>query len=96
MLLPAVMIGTLFYFLLLRPERRKQQDHKLLLESLKKDDRVVTIGGIYGVVANVRREDNRVTLKVDETNNTKLDVTFNAIAQIITGDTAGDKATKSL
>jgi preprotein translocase subunit YajC len=86
MLFPLVLIFMLFYFLIMRPERRKQADHKSLLESLKKNDRVITIGGIYGVVANVQRDDDRVTLKVDEANNTKVDVTFNSIARVITED----------
>jgi preprotein translocase subunit YajC len=90
MLFPLVLIFALFYFLIMRPERRKQADHKSLLESLKKNDRVITIGGIYGVVANVQREDDRVTIKVDETNNTKLDVTFNSIARVIVEDSEGD------
>ena len=90
MLFPLVLIFALFYFLIMRPERRKQADHKSLLESLKKNDRVVTIGGIYGVVANVLRDDDRVTIKVDETNNTKLDVTFNSIARVIVEETEAE------
>jgi preprotein translocase subunit YajC len=86
MLFPLVLIFMLFYFLIMRPERRKQADHKSLLESLKKNDRVVTVGGIYGVVANVQREADRVTIKVDETNNTKLEVTFGSIARVIVGE----------
>ena len=83
MLFPLALIFLLFYFLIMRPERRKQADHKSLLESLKKNDRVITIGGIYGVVANVQRDDDRVSLKVDEANNTKIDVTFSSIARVL-------------
>ncbi|HEY2761793.1 MAG TPA: preprotein translocase subunit YajC [Pirellulales bacterium] len=81
----------LFYFLILRPERRKQSDHKSLLSQLKKNDRVVTIGGIYGIVANVMPESDRVSLKIDEASNTKIDVTFNAIARIIVEQPEGEK-----
>lgn len=83
MLFPLALIFLLFYFLIMRPERRKQADHKALLESLKKNDRVITIAGIYGVVANVLRDEDRVTLKVDEANNTKIDVTFSSIARVL-------------
>ncbi|HZZ27868.1 MAG TPA: preprotein translocase subunit YajC [Pirellulales bacterium] len=83
MMFPLILIFVLFYFLMMRPEKRKQADHKALLEALKKNDRVVTIGGIYGVVANVQRDADRVTIKVDETTNTKLDVTFGAIARVV-------------
>jgi preprotein translocase subunit YajC len=81
----------LFYFLILRPERRKQADHKSLLSALKKNDRVVTIGGIYGIVANVQPEADRVTLKIDEATNTKIEVTFSSIARVIAADAEAKK-----
>ncbi|MCC7085649.1 MAG: preprotein translocase subunit YajC [Pirellulales bacterium] len=80
---PLIAMIGLFYFLIVRPEKRKQAEHKSLLEAVKKNDRVVTIGGIHGVVTNVQRDADRVTLKIDEANNTKIDVTFNAIARVI-------------
>lgn len=88
--LPFILIGVLFYLILLRPERRKHKEHLSLLSNLKKNDRVVTIGGIYGKVYDVQREQDRVTLKVDEANNTKIDVTFSAISRVIVED-AGEK-----
>src|SRR5262245_33952028 len=91
MLLPLAMIFVLFYFIILRPEKRKSADHRALLESIKKNDRVVTIGGIYGVVMNVQKESDRVTLKIDESNNTKIDVTFNAIARVMAADAESEK-----
>ena len=91
LLLPFAMIFVLFYFLILRPEKRKQADHKTLLEAIKKNDRVVTIGGIYGVVTNVLREEDRVTLRIDEANNTKIDVTFNAIGRVLGEEPEAEK-----
>ena len=56
---------------------------------------MVTIGGVYGVVTNVQRDSDEVTLKVDEATNTKLRVTFGSIARIL-GETAeADKGGKS-
>ena len=93
--LPAlVAIGFLFYFMILRPERRRQSSHKALLENLKKNDRVVTIGGIYGTVTNVQRDSDEVTIKVDETTNTKLRVTFGSIARVLGDETADQKPAK--
>jgi preprotein translocase subunit YajC len=92
-LLPAVVvIVVLFYFLMIRPERKKQATHKTLLENLKKNDRVVTIGGIYGVVMNVQRDSDEVTLKIDEATNTKIRVTFGAIARVLGEDASGEKS----
>jgi preprotein translocase subunit YajC len=91
-LLPGLaLIAVLFYFLMIRPERRKQAAHKSLLEGLKKNDRVVTIGGMYGVVMNVLREADEVTIKIDEANNTKVRVTFGAIARVIPEEPSGEK-----
>lgn len=92
MMLPMiVMIGFLFYFLVLLPQRREQRKRQDMLGAIKKNDRVVTIGGIYGVVTNVQRDADEVTLKVDESNNTKLRVTLGAIARIV-GDEPSQEA----
>jgi preprotein translocase subunit YajC len=90
--LPAVLGAMmLYYFLIIRPDRRKQSAHRSNLEALKKNDRVVTIGGIYGVVMNVQRDADEVTLKIDETNNTKIRVTFGSIARIVGDEPASEK-----
>lgn len=90
-LFPIAAAIALYYFMILRPERRKQAGHRTQLESLKKNDRVVTIGGIYGVVMNVQRDADEVTLKIDEANNTKIRVTFAAIGRVVTDEPPGDK-----
>ena len=64
---------------------------QVTLEALKKNDRVITIGGIYGVVNNVQRDSDQVTITVDEGSNTKLRVTYGAIARVIPEQTSGDK-----
>jgi preprotein translocase subunit YajC len=93
-MLPALaMIAVLFYFLMVRPERRKQAAHRELLEALKKNDRVVTVGGIYGVVMNVDRAADKVTLKIDETTNAKIQVTYGSISRVVGDEPAGDTAT---
>jgi preprotein translocase subunit YajC len=66
-----------------------------MLSNLKKNDRVVTVGGIYGVVSNVHREADEVTLKVDESTNTKLRVTMASIARVLaTEDSSQDTPSK--
>jgi len=73
----------LFYFIFLRPDIKREKTLKSMREGLKKNDRVVTTGGIFGVVTNVQRESNEVTIKVDETTNTKLRVTLESIARVL-------------
>ncbi len=78
--LPVLVIGFMFYFMLIRPERRKQGRHRHMLEDLKKNDRVVTAGGIKGVVSSVNRDHQEVTLTIDESTGTKIRINIASIA----------------
>jgi preprotein translocase subunit YajC len=93
-ILPFLAIGLLFYFMLIRPQRREQAKRQAMLSNVKKNDRVVTIGGIYGVVMNVHREADEVTIKVDEATNTKLRVTVSAVNRVIRAEPAEEESTK--
>jgi len=90
-LLPLVIIAVLFYFMLIRPERRKRQEMDRLVANLKKNDRVVTSGGILGTVVNVSPESEELTLKVDESTNTKLRVLRHAIVRVLPAESGGEK-----
>jgi len=68
--LPIIAIGILWYFLLLRPQRREQSRRDQLLKDLKKNDRVVSVGGILGTIANLSEKE--VTLKVDDSTRIRL------------------------
>jgi preprotein translocase subunit YajC len=89
---PIIAIAFLFYFLLIRPQRREQSQREAMLAGLKKNDHVITIGGIRGVVTNIRREVDEVTIKVDEATNTKLRVTVGAIARIVAEEPPADSS----
>lgn len=67
---PMIIIAVLWYFLLFRPQRREQAKKEQMLSALKKNDRVITIGGIIGTVANISADGREVTLKVDD--NTRI------------------------
>ncbi|MBI4691142.1 MAG: preprotein translocase subunit YajC [Nitrospirae bacterium] len=62
--LPLILIFVIFYFLLIRPQQKKAKEHRQMLDNLKKGDKVVTSGGIYGVVEAVGT--STVTLKIAE------------------------------
>ena len=68
-LLPMILIFVVFYFLLIRPQRKKDKEAKQMLANLKVGDRVCTIGGIYGTI--VRIKDDVMTIEVGE-NKTQL------------------------
>ncbi len=61
-LVPIILIFVLFYFLLIRPQQKRQKQHKQMVESLKKGDEVVTAGGTLGKITDVG--DNFITLEV--------------------------------
>jgi preprotein translocase subunit YajC len=92
LVMPWLAIGFLFYFLLWRPQQRERARRQAMLDGLKKNDRVIAAGGIYGVVADVDREANRVTLKVDETTNAKLRVTLSSVVPLPSEEPSGDKS----
>lgn len=92
-LLPIVAIAMAAYLILIRPERERQRKQQSLLAGIKKNDRVVTAGGLCGTVASVDREAGRVSLKVDESSNVKLTVTLASIAQLTpAGSDASDSS----
>jgi preprotein translocase subunit YajC len=94
-MLPFVAIFVVFYFLMIRPQRREQARRQEMLSGVKKNDRVVTIGGVYGVVTNVNRDADEVTIRVDESTNTKLRVTLSSVARILGDETSDETANKS-
>lgn len=83
LLFPFIAIGFFFWFLLIRPQQKQRAQHANMLANLRKDDHVVTIGGIYGVVTNIRREADEVTLRVDEATGAKLRLSLGAIARVL-------------
>jgi preprotein translocase subunit YajC len=85
-IVPLSIVMVLFYMMMIRPQKRKEQELRNQVNAIKENDRVVTIGGIYGVVTNVQRDAQRVTLRVDESNGTKLRLNMTAIARVLTAE----------
>ncbi len=79
--LPLLLMMGVFYFLLYRGQRSDRKKQADMLNSIKRSDRVLTIGGVYGTVVDVR--DNEVVLKVDETNNVKMRFIRSAIKEVL-------------
>jgi len=78
-MLPLLAIFFVFYFLLIRPQARKQKEHDAMLSQLKKGDRVVTSGGIFGKIFAVKED--VIVLVVAE--NVKLEVLKSAISRVL-------------
>lgn len=78
--LPLILIMVIFYFFMIRPQVKKQKELKKFRESLAKGDKVVTTGGIYGKVIEIK--DNYVLLQVDD--NVKIRVDKSAVVKDMT------------
>lgn len=77
-LVPIILIFVIFWLLLIRPQQKKQKAHQKLLTQLRKGDRVVTNGGMFGVISSLNDEKNIVVLKIAE--NTKIEILKSSIA----------------
>lgn len=73
------LVFVIFYFLIIRPQNKKKNDTKKMLETLKKGDRIVTIGGIHGTIQSIK--DDTVVLKID--GNTKMTFSRSAISNVV-------------
>jgi preprotein translocase subunit YajC len=62
--IPLILIFVVFYFLLIRPQQKKAKDHKTVLDALRRGDRVVTAGGVVGLVTKVTEGDREVTVEI--------------------------------
>ena len=92
--IPLIAIAIFFYLFIYRNQRREQDTHKAMLAALKKNDKVQTIGGIIGSVANVSPDGQEVTVKVDD--NTRIKFIRSAIQKVIAaeGESAKPAETK--
>ena len=79
MFMPLILMFVIFYFLLIRPQKKKEKKVKEMLAALKPGDRICTIGGIYGTITNIK--DETIELAVS-TENTKLVVARWAIRNV--------------
>jgi preprotein translocase subunit YajC len=83
--LPIILIGFIFYFLIYRPQKKRQKAREELVKAVEKGDKVITSHGIHGTVAQV--EDTTVLLQVSD--NTKIRIEKNALGTVVPKN--GDK-----
>jgi preprotein translocase subunit YajC len=77
-MMPLIFIFVIFYFLLIRPQQKRQKAHEKLVSSIKTGDKVVTSSGIHGIVANVK--DKTILLKVAD--NVKIEFDRGSVATV--------------
>ncbi len=77
--MPLILMMVIFYFLLIRPQQKRQKEHTQMIANLKKNDEIITTGGIYGTIVGVK--DDSFILRVDE--NVKIEIQKGAVTQVI-------------
>lgn len=83
------LIFVVIYFMMIRPQRKQAKERDSMIAALKKNDHVLTSGGIFGIVDKVR--DKEVVLKIDEKSDVRLRVTKSAIAAVVKDSGAEEK-----
>lgn len=76
---PLILIFVIFYFLLIRPQQKKMREHRKTLQNLKKGDQILTNGGIYGTIVNLKG--NVLEVKIAE--EIKVQLARSAVAEVI-------------
>jgi len=79
-----ILMFVLMYLMLFRGPQKQKQERKRMMQSLQKNDKVQTIGGVIGIIVDIK--DDEITLKVDESNNTKIKVISSAIGKNLSRD----------
>ena len=79
--LPLVLIIVVMYFLMIRPQAKKQKEHRAMLEQLQKGDKILTSGGIVGTIAGVKENEGLLIVKIAD--NVKVELSKGSVAQVI-------------
>ena len=87
-ILPFILIMLILYFLMIRPQSKRQKEKRLMIEAIKKGDRIVTIGGVHGTVVGLKNQGKIVVIKVDK--NTNLTIVKSSIAGLAESVTEED------
>lgn len=89
LMMPFLAMVVLWFVLIRGPQKREQASREAMLSALKKNDKVVTIGGMIGTVANVSADGQEVTLKVDD--NTRIRMIRSSIQRVLSGEGEPEK-----
>jgi preprotein translocase subunit YajC len=83
--LPAMLIVMVVYFLLMLPRQQQKEQAKIseMLNNLKKNDEVLTVGGIRGTIVNLREDGDYLTIRIDENTNTKMRILRKSVIRVL-------------
>lgn len=80
-MLPLFAILVIMYFLLIRPQAKRQKEQRAMLDKLDKGDKILTVGGIIGTIVGIKEKENLLIVKIAD--NVKVDMTRTAVAQVL-------------
>lgn len=78
-ILPMLLIFAIMYFLIFRPQAKKQKQHQAMVNEIRKGDKIVTAGGIYGTVAGIKEKEKTLIVKIDD--NVKIEISRTSVAR---------------
>ena len=79
--LPIILIFAIMYFLIFRPQMKKQKQQKMMIEALKKGDKIITTGGIVGTIAGIKEKEGTLLVKISD--NTKIELVRTSVANVL-------------
>ncbi len=85
---PIVLIFVIMYFLILRPQAKRQKEHQAMLSALQKGDDVVTAGGIYGTIVGLKEKEQTLIVKIAD--NVKVEIARSGIARKISPSSSSE------
>jgi len=81
-LLPILLIVLVMYLLLIRPQAKRQKDHRRMLSALKAGDEIVTAGGLHGTIAGIREKQHTLLVRIAD--NVKVEIDLGSVARVKT------------
>lgn len=79
--LPFILIIGIFYFLIIRPQSKRQKEHKNLVKDLKKGDKIVTAGGFHGTVHGVYEDKDTITMEIAD--KVRVELSRNSVSRVV-------------
>mgnify|MGYP006284862259 CR=1 FL=1 len=92
MFLPLILIFLIMWLLIFRPQARKQKQHQKMIQEVQTGDRILTVGGFYGVVKGFKNDDKVLILELDK--NVKVELLKSSIAQNMSAEERNASARK--
>ncbi len=89
--LPIIILFAIFYFLLIRPQQKKAKEHREMISNLKKGNRIITSGGIFGTITSI--DDTSIGLEIAE--KVKIKVSRGNVAALVSDSEAAVKSEKN-